>query len=150
MANCRYGIITLLLAGTILAIITAVLDVIFGVNRPLLGDIETGRSYWKLFERMPSGRRNRILENLRLQQVYDTIWRYSLEIVFEKSPLAPIREWVAQLLYPNAPARDENARRSGRCSSGSVRPRQVRPDGRQPGRACRRITSRRWPSSTAV
>jgi ubiquinone biosynthesis protein len=105
----RYGIITLLLAGAVLAIVSTLLDVVFGVNRPLLGDIESGTTYWKLFERLPSGRRNRILENLRLQQVYDTIWRYSLEILFEKSPLAPIREWVARLLYPNAPARDENA-----------------------------------------
>lgn len=105
----HYGIITVLLAGTILALVTAVLDIVFGVNRPLLGDIETGSTYWKLFERMPSGRRNRILENLRLQQVYNTIWRYSLEILFEKSPLAPVRDWVGHLLYPNAPPRDEDA-----------------------------------------
>ena len=103
------NIFTFLFAGAILAIVSAVLDMVFGVNRPLLEDIETGSAYWKLFERLPSGRRNRILENLRLQQVYDTIWRYSLEILFEKSPLAPIRDWVAQLLYPNAPARDDAA-----------------------------------------
>ena len=36
-------------------------------------------------------RRNRIIENVRLQQVYDTIYRYGLDIALERTPIASFR-----------------------------------------------------------
>ena len=42
---------------------------------------------------LPTPRRNAIIENLRLQQVYDTLIRFGVEITVDRTPLRRIRLW---------------------------------------------------------
>ena len=44
---------------------------LLGLNRPHLQAAEGNRDLWRLLESLPTPRRNVIIENLRLQQVYD-------------------------------------------------------------------------------
>ena len=43
---------------------------------------------------------------MRFQQVYDTIWRYGLDISLAKTPLEPIREYIGHLFFPHAQTMD--------------------------------------------
>lgn len=79
------------LAAALFTIVTAALDAILGLNVPDLDDQGGGRSIWRLLDALPTPRRNRILENIRLQQVYDTIYRYGLDIALERTPVGAIR-----------------------------------------------------------
>ena len=66
-----------------------------------------------------------IIENLRLQQVYNAIYTTSLDIALADTPVGPIRRWFARVVLGD---KDElvDADRTGsgswRCSSSSARP----------------------------
>ena len=42
---------------------------------------------WTMLERLPTPRRNVIIENLRLQQVYEAIYQTSIDIALEAKGL---------------------------------------------------------------
>jgi ubiquinone biosynthesis protein len=67
-------------------------DAILGLDRPHLGPV-AGRSVWSALESLPTPRRNAILENLRLQQVYQALYQTSIDIAFEGTPIGSIRRW---------------------------------------------------------
>jgi ubiquinone biosynthesis protein len=101
------NIFTVLLAGAIIGILSALFDAVLGLNRPILDEIESGDSYWRWFSKLPAGGRNTLVENMRFQQVYDTIWRYGLDISLAKTPLEPIREYIGRLFFPDAHTMDD-------------------------------------------
>ena len=101
------NIFTLLVAGAIIGVLSAIADAVLGLNRPVLDEIESGASYWRWFSKLPSGGRNTFVENMRFQQVYDTIWRYGLDISLAKTPLEPIREYIGHLFFPHAQTMDD-------------------------------------------
>ncbi|MGZ3588449.1 MAG: AarF/UbiB family protein [Candidatus Limnocylindrales bacterium] len=82
-----------LVAAALFTILSSLADAIFGLNVPLVGDDGEGRAIWRLLDALPTPRRNRIIENVRLQQVYDTIYRYGLDITLERTPLGAMRSW---------------------------------------------------------
>jgi ubiquinone biosynthesis protein len=72
------------------------LDALLGLNRPQLGS--TGGPVWRLLESLPTPRRNVIIENLRLQQVYDAVYAVALDSALERTPIAPVRAWFARVI----------------------------------------------------
>jgi ubiquinone biosynthesis protein len=86
-------ILWFLIAAALFTIASYAIDALFGLNVPDVDDADQGRSIWRLLDALPTPRRNRIIENIRLQQVYDTMYRYGLDIALEKTPLAAIRVW---------------------------------------------------------
>ncbi|HEX6868752.1 MAG TPA: AarF/UbiB family protein, partial [Candidatus Limnocylindrales bacterium] len=58
--------------------------------------IDRGRGIWGFLESLPTPRRNVIIENLRLQQVYNLIYSTSLDIALEDTPIGQIRRWFAR------------------------------------------------------
>lgn len=96
------NVFTVLLAGLIVGIVGAMMDALLGFNRPVLDEIESGDRFWKFLSRIDGGRRSTIVENLRFEQVYDTFWRYGLEIAISKTPFAPLRRYIGRLFYPNS------------------------------------------------
>lgn len=96
------NIITVIMAGLVIGLIGALLDALLGLNRPIIDEIENDESYWRFISRIDSGRRSTIVENLRFEQVYDTFWRYGLEIFLGRTPLAPLRQYIGKLFYPNS------------------------------------------------
>lgn len=95
------GILSALVAAVIIGLVATVLEVVFGMTQPITADDYYERTDWRGLEKLPTGRRNRFIENMRMQQVYSTFWRYGLDIVFDKSFLSSIRAAMQKRLYPN-------------------------------------------------
>ena len=107
-----------------------------GLNRPS-GLAVGGGPVWDLLEALPTPRRNSLVENLRLQQVYQAIYATSLDVALADTPVGRIRDVVA-----DAPARRGAGGRPGRRPGADARPapgprpdvREDRPDAGQPAR----------------
>ena len=84
----------LLLLAALYTILSSVLDAVLGLTRPSVDAAERGQSIWRILDALPTPRRNAVLENLRMQQVYDTVYRYGLDAALEGTPLAKVRTWV--------------------------------------------------------
>ena len=87
-------ILWILVAATLYTIASSALDAVLGLSRPNVDAAERGRSIWRFLDALPTPRRNTILENLRMQQVYETVYRYGLDAALEGTPLAKVRAWV--------------------------------------------------------
>jgi len=85
-------ILWLLVAATLWTIVSTVTTAVLGLNRPSFGP-ERERSLWRSLEALPTPRRNAIIENLRLQQVYDAIYANSLDIALAGTPIGDLRTW---------------------------------------------------------
>ena len=82
----------LLVVAALFTILTMLADALFGLNVPMLDEQGHGQAIWRLLDTLPTPRRNRIIENVRLQQVYETIYRYGLDIALERTPIGGLRE----------------------------------------------------------
>jgi len=89
-----YGVITLLIA-----LLSTVLEAILGVDKPIIDTSEDSPTYWRLISRLPLKRRNWLIENFRLQQTYNTIYRYIADITVSRTPLVGIRHAVQRWIY---------------------------------------------------
>ena len=79
-------------AALVYTVLSTVTDAILGLNRPDFAP-EGQRSIWRLLESLPTPRRNVLIENLRLQQVYDAIYATALDIALERTPIGGVRRW---------------------------------------------------------
>ncbi len=94
------AIIWVILAGAIMGVVVTILEAIFGLDSPVIDDTGKSKFYWRWLGLLPGGRRNRIVENIRLKQVYDIIRRYSIDIMVGITPLAGFRRYMQRLIYP--------------------------------------------------
>ena len=74
-----------------------VLDSIFGLQRPHIDDRGQHRSLWSRLDRLPHSRRNVLVENIRMYEVYTTVTAYGQEIALGGTPLARFRGLVDRL-----------------------------------------------------
>ena len=74
-----------IVAAALYTAFSTVMDAVLGLNRPDLG-ADRSRGIWGFLESLPTPRRNAILENLRLQQVYNAIYSTSLDIALADTP----------------------------------------------------------------
>src|SRR6478672_11204673 len=86
-----------IVAAALYTAFSTVMDAVLGLNRPDLG-ADRSRGIWGFLESLPTPRRNAILENLRLQQVYNAIYSTSLDIALADTPIGPIRRWFARVV----------------------------------------------------
>ena len=94
------SILVLLWGGLIVGLTLALLDALFGVSRPLIGQVTEDSISWKRLLKFSGNRANRLIVNLRFQQLYDLIFRYLTEIGLDQMPvIGPMREWVSRRLY---------------------------------------------------
>lgn len=97
------NVISILFAGFVIGVVLAVLDAIFGVNRPLIKDADEYSGIWNLLIKYSGNRSNQLITNLRFQQVYDLIYQYAMEIALDRVPfVGTIREKVGQYVYGGA------------------------------------------------
>lgn len=89
----------MVVAGAIMAISVTILEAIFGLDSPVVDDLGKSKFYWRWLGALPKGRRNRIVDNLRLKQVYDTIRRYSIDILISATPLSGFRHYMQRIIY---------------------------------------------------
>jgi ubiquinone biosynthesis protein len=99
----------LLLIAALFTLADLVTDVVLGLSRPNVG-MPGNPSVWTFLESLPTPRRNAIIENLRLQQVYEALYQTSIDIAFEGTPIGSIRRWFqAHVLGDVRLTDDENA-----------------------------------------
>jgi ubiquinone biosynthesis protein len=98
---------TVFLAGMFIGVIGAVLDILFGLNRPAVSDREDNELLWAWIDNLPAFRRSRIVENLRIQEVFDTMWSYGLNIAFSGGVIGTMRSSIGGFLSPGDPGLEE-------------------------------------------
>lgn len=76
-----------------------VLEAVVGVNRPQLEANPSEGILWKRLERLPGFRNSHLAENLRLQQVYDTMGSFALEIAMSRTSLNTFRRSISNWVY---------------------------------------------------
>ena len=64
-----------------------------GLNSPRLGLASGSDKIWRALESLPTPNRNFILENLRLQQVYDLVYAEALDQTLRDTPIGKVRRW---------------------------------------------------------
>jgi ubiquinone biosynthesis protein len=87
-------------AAALYTALSTAADALLGINRPDLRP-ETGAGLWTFLESLPTPRRNTVLENLRLQQVYNAIYTTSLDIALADTPVGGIRRWFDRVVIGN-------------------------------------------------
>ncbi len=73
------------------------LDSIFGLRRPHIDDRGQHRSLWSRIDRLPLSRRNVLVENIRLYEVWMIVTEYGQEIALGGTVLARFRGLVDRL-----------------------------------------------------
>ena len=86
-------IVWLLVAAAIVQVVGATFSALMGLTRPSLTPDQATSGVWGFLDALPTPRRNAIIENLRLQQVYDTLISFGVEITIDRTPLRTLRLW---------------------------------------------------------
>jgi ubiquinone biosynthesis protein len=98
------SLLWLLWGGLVIGVGTALLDALFGLNRPLFRETKETSKLWSWAIKVSGNRSNQLIANLRLQVVYDTLYRYILEIALDRVPIvSAIRAWVGRVFFRNDP-----------------------------------------------
>jgi ubiquinone biosynthesis protein len=88
--------------GTLIALVFTLLasgiTIVVGIDRPQIDMSDRQRAIWRLLDRLPTPRRSKLVENLRLMQVYNTVASFGLEIGLESTPVAVIRDRFQKLI----------------------------------------------------
>ena len=89
------GLILITIAAVLIAVANAILTALLGVNVPRVTEDGTAQDFpWRIIEKLPFARTSFLVENIRLMQVYNTIWGYGLEIAFGESAVFNVGRWV--------------------------------------------------------
>ena len=90
----------IIVAAALYTGLSTLMDALLGLNRPTFGTDNSG-GIWRFLESLPTPRRNAIIENLRLQQVYSAIYTTSLDIALEDTPVGAFRRWFDRVVIGN-------------------------------------------------
>src|SRR5262245_4948704 len=85
----------LVVAAALFTLLTSVADAVLGMNRPRLAPDPATARVWRFLESLPTPRRNLVIENLRLLQIYDAIYASALDSLLASTSVGRFREWFA-------------------------------------------------------
>jgi ubiquinone biosynthesis protein len=86
----------LLIMSVLVSLIVTVVEAVLGLNRPEVDVGGRGAGIWRILDALPTPRRSAIIENLRLEQVYDTLMSYGMDIVVSRTPFRSVRHWFGR------------------------------------------------------
>lgn len=86
-----------------MGLVIVVLEALTGLDSPRLIDAQRSPFYWRWLGMLPTGRRNRIVENLRTQQMVRIMQRYGVDILAGISPLGGLRRTLQRAIYRRQP-----------------------------------------------
>jgi ubiquinone biosynthesis protein len=89
-------VLWLLAFAALYTLLATAADALLGLNRPHLSGGGSSSGVWRFLESLPTPRRNLIIENLRLQQVYDAVYAVALDSALGRTPVGPFREWFGR------------------------------------------------------
>jgi ubiquinone biosynthesis protein len=92
-----------ILGAMAMGLIVMILEALTGLDSPHLMDKSHSPFYWHWLGMLPTGRRNRIVENLRTQQMVSIIRRYGVDILVGISPLGDLRRAFQRLIFRRRP-----------------------------------------------
>src|SRR5439155_25288680 len=81
------ALLWVLLFAALYTALSTVVGAVLGLNRPRMPGT-SANVMWELLESLPTPRRNLIIENLRLQQIYDRSYALSLVSALARPPSA--------------------------------------------------------------
>jgi ubiquinone biosynthesis protein len=87
----------LFIDSVVFGLVFLVLDTVFGLQRPHVSDTTGHRSLWSRLDRLPISRRNQLVENIRMYEVYTTVTAFAQEIAVGGTPLGRFRGIVDRL-----------------------------------------------------
>jgi ubiquinone biosynthesis protein len=93
------GLLSILLGSLLIALVAIVLEAVLGLTRPIALTTKSGRTNWYGMDRIAYAGGSRIMENLRLQQIYETFYQYGISIAIERTPLADFQKWMQRHIY---------------------------------------------------
>lgn len=88
-----------ILGAMLLGVIVMGLEVLLGFDAPRVTEVRKSPFYWRWLGMLPTGRRNRLVENLRTQQIISTIQSYAIDILIGYTPLKGFRHTMQRKLY---------------------------------------------------
>lgn len=88
-----------ILGAVLMGVIVLALDALLGFDAPRAAEVRKTPFYWRWLGMLPTGRRNRIIESLRIQQMIGIIESYVIEITISLSPLRGFRRAMKRLIY---------------------------------------------------
>ena len=86
----------LIVLAALFTLLTSVADGLLGLNRPRLAPDPATARVWRFLESLPTPRRNLVIENLRLLQIYDAIYAAALDSALSSTSVGRFREWFTQ------------------------------------------------------
>jgi ubiquinone biosynthesis protein len=101
------GVLWVILDAMIVSLVMAATDAVLGFNRPDLDPENRRQVIWRLIERLPTTQRSRLIENLRIQQLYDTFYQYGLEIALANTGVRSLRERASRWISGRANTLDQ-------------------------------------------
>jgi ubiquinone biosynthesis protein len=90
--------IWVVVGAALVQIVGSTLSALLGLTRPSMAPDRSTTGVWGILDALPTPRRNAIIENLRLQQVYDTLIQFGVEIFVDRTPFRTVRMWSEQHL----------------------------------------------------
>ncbi|MET0773408.1 MAG: AarF/UbiB family protein [Candidatus Limnocylindrales bacterium] len=85
------ALLWLFIDSVVFALVVVTLNTLLGLDRPRVEEPSRNRRLWNLLERLPATRRNQLIENIRLWEVYDKFSRFGVEIAITRTPFARLR-----------------------------------------------------------
>ena len=96
-ADWQYdGVIWLVVDAVFVGLTMTVVDALLGFDRPSIDPNSRRAAIWRLIERLPLARRSQLVENLRIEQVYQTAWSYGLELGLGRGRIQQIRQTASR------------------------------------------------------
>jgi ubiquinone biosynthesis protein len=87
------------LGGVLFTVISILMDVILGSEQPRPISEQENLRYWRIVERFAFGRRNALVESIRIKQVYDILISFGLRILVGRTFLVGVRDRVYRIMY---------------------------------------------------
>ena len=82
-----------------MGVVVIVLEAVTGLDSPQVLKGRRSPFYWRWFGMLPTGRRNRMVESLRTQQMINTIQRYVVDILVGVSPVGGLRRSIQRIMF---------------------------------------------------
>lgn len=98
-------ILWIILGGLVLALVAIIAQGVTGLDSPIFEGNLRSKWYWRWLNRLPTGRRNWLVENLRVYFILRILISYGEEIAIGLTPVAGFRRFMQRTIYglPNVP-----------------------------------------------
>ena len=87
-----------LLIAALYTLFTTLASAVLGLHRPQVLASGGTPAVWRLLDSLPTPRRNLILENLRLQQIYEVVYSVTLDAALDPTPVGRLRRWFTRVV----------------------------------------------------